>query len=205
MQASGAALRIENLTGASIVPALADVARLRIEVFREWPYLYDGSLAYEHDYLAGFAASRDALIVAAWDGARIVGAATAAPLTGHTADFALLFANHGIDPERVFYCGESVLLPGYRGSGVGRSFFERREAHARACTGSKGPFELIAFCAVMRAVDDPRVPAGYRPLDEFWSRRGYRAASGLVGRYAWKEIGAAEETEKPMQFWMKPL
>lgn len=202
---AGATVRIEDLTGSAILPALADVARLRIEVFREWPYLYDGSLDYEREYLAGFSKARDALIVAAWDGARIIGAATAAPLADHTSMFAPLFRAQGLDPERIFYCGESVLLPSYRGSGLGHAFFDRREAHARRCTGPTGAFTHVAFCAVVRVDEDPRKPLGYRPLDVFWSKRGYRQVAGLVGNYAWQEIGARIETEKPMQFWMKPL
>lgn len=202
---AGATIRIENLTGSAIAPALTNVARLRIEVFREWPYLYDGSLDHEHEYLADFARATDALIVAAWDGERIVGAATASPLAGHTPAFAVLFRAHGLDEERTFYCGESVLLPAYRGSGLGHAFFDRREAHARRCMSPAGSFTHAAFCAVVRAPDDPREPPGYRPLDAFWSKRGYQKMPGLLGSYAWQELGAAAETEKPMQFWMKPL
>ncbi|NNK15931.1 MAG: GNAT family N-acetyltransferase, partial [Sulfitobacter sp.] len=32
---------VQPLTGTALVNALNDVARLRIEVFRDWPYLYD--------------------------------------------------------------------------------------------------------------------------------------------------------------------
>jgi GNAT superfamily N-acetyltransferase len=200
-----ATVRIEDLTGSAILPAVGDVARLRIEVFCEWPYLYDGSLDYERTYLAGLSTAKDALIVAAWDGTRIVGAATAAPLAGHTSEFAVLFRAHGLDPDRIFYCGESVLLPAYRGSGLGHAFFDRREAHARRCTGPAGAFTHVAFCAVVRADEDSRRPPGYRPLDAFWSKRGYRHVAGLLGSYTWKEMGARAETEKSMQFWMKPL
>ena len=44
MAAAGARVRIETLTGAALTEALDDVARLRIAVFRDWPYLYDGTL-----------------------------------------------------------------------------------------------------------------------------------------------------------------
>ena len=37
--------------------AVEQVAALRITVFREWPYLYDGSVDYEARYLSAFAAS----------------------------------------------------------------------------------------------------------------------------------------------------
>jgi GNAT superfamily N-acetyltransferase len=203
--AAGTGVTVEALTGPALIAGLSEVARLRIEVFREWPYLYDGSLDYERNYLAELASARDAVIVAAKDGASVVGAATAAPLAGHTPQFAQLFAARGLDPRRVFYCGESVLLPAYRGRGIGQAFFDLREEHARACRSAGEPFTHVAFCAVMRAADDTRCPPAYRPLDDFWRARGYRPVEGLVGAYSWKEIGQAEETEKPMQFWMKPL
>ena len=45
---------VRVLTGAALDAALDDVARLRITVFREWPYLYDGDLEYERDYLNAY-------------------------------------------------------------------------------------------------------------------------------------------------------
>ena len=75
----GSQLRIEWLSGRALGPALADVARLRIEVFRAWPHLYDGTVDTEQRCLAEFAAAKDAIVVAARDGERIVGAATPAP------------------------------------------------------------------------------------------------------------------------------
>lgn len=199
------AISVEASSGAALTSALADVARLRINVFRDWPYLYDGSIEYESNYLAEFSGAKDAIVVLARDGTRIVGAATAAPLAGHTSEFVPLFAAHGFDPQRIFYCGESVLLPDYRGQGIGGAFFDRREAHARACAGPMGLYTHITFCAVVRSPDDRRAPSGYQPLDAFWRKRGYAPVPGLIGSYSWREIGDAVETEKPMQFWMKPL
>lgn len=198
-------LQIEALSGHALVAALPDVAALRISVFRDWPYLYDGTIDYERRYLAELAQADAALIVVARDCGRIVGAATAAPLAGHTPQFARLFRDHDLDPARTFYCGESVLLSQYRGRGLGHAFFDRREAHARSVVGPNGGYTHIAFCGVVRDPADPRMPADYRPLDPFWRRRGYSPVEGLVGSYSWKEIGSDEETAKPMQFWMKTL
>lgn len=198
-------IEIEPVTGDRLAEVLGDVARLRIAVFRDWPYLYDGTLEYERGYLAGLAAEPDALVVVARHREEIVGAATAAPLAGHTPEFAPLLAARGYDPERVFYCGESVLLPAYRGRGIGHAFFDRREAHALACRSATDRYTHATFCAVVRDPSDARVPSGYRPLEPFWRRRGYEPVEGLLGSYAWKEIGAMAETSKPMQFWMKAL
>ena len=198
-------VRVEAVSGAAIGGVLAAVARLRIAVFREWPYLYDGTLDYEQRYLAEFAKAPDAVIVAAYDGEAIVGAATAAPLAGHTAEFIPLFAAAGFDPATVFYCGESVLLPSHRGRGLGHAFFDAREAQARACTSAKGAYRHTAFCGVVRDADDARRPVDYVALDTFWRRRGYAPVEGLVGTYDWKEIGAVVETRHAMQFWIKAL
>jgi hypothetical protein len=57
----------------------------------------------------------------------------------------------------------------------------------------------------VRPDDHPLRPKGYVPLDALWGKRGYAKAEGLVGRFAWKDVGQPAETEKPMQFWMKTL
>jgi GNAT superfamily N-acetyltransferase len=198
-------ITVEPLTGAALVEALPALARLRIEVFRAWPYLYEGTLDYEQGYLQRFATAKDTVIVAARDGAEIVGVATASPLKEHTAKFAPQFAALGFDPDRVFYCGESVLLPAYRGQGIGHAFFEHREAQARACTGRGGRYTHSAFCGVVRPDEHPARPADYVPLDAFWRKRGYAPVVGLVGQYSWKDVGDSAQTEHPMQFWAKAL
>ncbi len=198
-------LVIEPLTGAAIKDAVPALARLRIAVFRDWPYLYDGSRSYEEGYLAEFAASEGAVIIAARDGDEIVGVATASPLRGHTDAFVPLFEARGLDPDRMFYFGESVLLPSYRGRGIGHAFFDGREAHARNMAGAKGAYTHTTFCGVIRPDDHPMRPKDYHPLDPFWTKRGYRKVEGLVGSFEWLDIGDAEKTKKPMQFWMKPL
>ena len=52
-------IETRRLLGESLGAALEDVARLRIAVFRTWPYLYDGDLAYEQEYLQTYRDSAD--------------------------------------------------------------------------------------------------------------------------------------------------
>jgi GNAT superfamily N-acetyltransferase len=194
-------VRVVPLTGESAAGALDALARLRIAVFRDWPYLYDGTMEYERKYLAKLAAAQGAVVVTAYDGEAMVGCATGAPMAEVEAEFATPFRARGLDIGRIFYCGESVLLPAYRGRGLGHAFFDHREARARALGG----LTHVAFCAVARPDDHPLRPADYVPLDAFWTRRGYARAEGLVARFTWKDIDQPGETEKPMQFWMRAL
>jgi GNAT superfamily N-acetyltransferase len=193
-------LRVEPLTGARLHAHLPDVARLRIEVFRAYPYLYDGDPAYERDYIAAFAASPNAVIVAAFDGDEVVGASTAAPLCAQVDDVTAPFRSRGDDLSSYFYFGESVLRASYRGRGIGVRFFELREAQALVCGAS-----YATFCAVVRPTGHWARPKGYEPLDAFWGKQGYAVQPGLICQMSWKEIGALAESPKPMQFWMKRL
>ena len=193
-------LRIEALTGEALAAALPDLARLRIEVFRAFPYLYDGDMAYEERYLRAYAESPGAIIVGAFDGDRLVGAATGAPMEDHAAEFAKPFAERGHDLHEIFYCGESVLLPSYRGQGAGHAFFDLREARGREL-GRR----YSCFCAVIRPDNHPLRPDDYTPLDLFWRKRGYEKVEGMVATFSWRDVGEREATEKPMQFWMRAL
>ena len=125
-------IQVERLTGQALADALDDVARLRIEVFRAWPYLYDGDAGYEAEYLQTYRESADAILVGAFDGDRLVGASTGTPMEDHAEDFGAAFAGQGIALEDIFYCAESVLLPEYRGHGLGHRFFDAREAQCRS-------------------------------------------------------------------------
>jgi hypothetical protein len=112
-------VRIERLTGSALAAAVPELARLRMMVFRDWPYLYDGTLDYEQEYLATFSSATGAVLVAAYDAGAMVGAATAAPLLESAEEFAAPFRAHGDDPAQIFYFGESVLLKAHRGKSPG--------------------------------------------------------------------------------------
>ncbi|WP_029009505.1 GNAT family N-acetyltransferase [Azospirillum halopraeferens] len=195
------ALRIEPLTGDALRRHLADLADLRIAVFRAFPYLYEGSRAYEERYLATYADAPGSVIVGARDGDRLVGAATGLPLRHEPDTVTRPLADAGLDVGRVFYYGESVLLPDYRGRGVGVRFFTEREAHARRLGG----FDHAVFCAVDRPDDHPRRPAGHVPLDGFWRNRGFRPLPGVTCRFSWRDLDEDGESEKLMRFWIKDL
>ena len=113
------AIAIETCTGAALAALTDELAALRLTVFREWPYLYEGSVAYEAAYLDAYVRSPRAAIILARQAQRIVGAATCVPLADESENVQAPFVSRGWDVKDFFYFGESVLLPGLRGRGVG--------------------------------------------------------------------------------------
>jgi GNAT superfamily N-acetyltransferase len=193
-------LSFETLAGAALHPLLPDLARLRIAVFREWPYLYEGDEAYERGYLRAYADAPGAAVVVCRAGDAVVGAATCEPMTQGHAPVRRVFEAAGLDPAQHCYFGESVLLAPYRGRGAGVRFFAEREAHARSLG-----LRYATFCGVQRDPADPRRPPGHVPLDDFWRKRGYAPRPDLVVSFSWKEIGQAAEMPHALPFWIKDL
>lgn len=198
---SGEGFTYVEVRGAEITPHLDELGTLRIAVFREFPYLYAGDLEYEREYLDTYVRSPQSLVVLLQRDGRTVGATSSLPLAETDPKFQEPFRRAGIPLGEVFYLGESVILPEFRGAGAGHEFMRRREAQAR----SLGGICCTAFCAVDRPADHPARPDGYRPLDAFWERIGYRRRPDLTCRFSWKEVGEAEETPKQLTFWLKEL
>lgn len=194
---------IKILTGADPelalrVPALA---RLRISVFREFPYLYDGSLAYEEKYLATYTACHESVVALALVGDEVVGASTGLPLDAETENIKNAFTSPPYAHSEIFYCGESILLPEFRGHGLYKEFFAARENHARRL----GRFKWITLCAVIRPTHHPQRPANYVPLDAIWQKFGYVEASALRCQMAWRDLDEITSSPKEMMFWLKQL
>ncbi len=194
-------IAIQRVKGAAVQPYIPTLARLRIKVFREYPYLYDGDFDYESRYLATYANAPEALFVLAFDNDRVVGVATGVPMQYETDDVKQPFLQNGFHPENLFYFGESVLQAEYRGKGIGHRFFDERERYAHELNR----FDYTCFCAVERDENDSRRLAHYRPLDGFWEKRGYEKHPELATTFSWKELGEIQETPKPMAFWLRPV
>ena len=193
-------IRIDVLTGDAIRLVLLQLADLRIRIFHDWPYLYEGDHAYEMRYVEKYATTEGAIVAIATDTAThsIIGASTALPLIHAEAELQAPFLEAGKDIASWYYFGESVLDTAYRGKGIGVAFFEAREKMA-ADLGYKN----MAFCSVIRPDDHPQKPAHYKPLDSLWNKRGFSRHHEMIAHFDWRDNGHTEETTKPLVFWLK--
>lgn len=196
------AIEIKCVSGTQIEQYFDDLARLRITVFREFPYLYDGNVEHEREYLSTYSKTDGAVIVLALDDGEVIGMSTGIPMVSETDEVKAPFLAAGYDINRIFYFGESVLDKTYRGQGIGVRFFEAREAHAQKVAGQ---FDYCTFCAVERPEDHPRRPSDYIPLNQFWNKRGYQHHSELFTSFTWQDLDETSKSPKKLSFWIREI
>jgi ribosomal protein S18 acetylase RimI-like enzyme len=187
------------LSGEEIRKFLPEVAALRIKVFREYPYLYEGNNEYEKKYLERYAKSPTSIIVVAENlqGA-IIGASTGNAMENEMSEVAKPFVAAGYDLNGIYYFAESVLLPEYRGMGIGKEFMQARLRKAKQL-GKK----YAAFCSVVR--EGHNAPYGYNSPEHLWKKQGFVKHPELVSYFSWKDIGDEVETRKPLVYWLKEI
>lgn len=179
---------------------LPDMARLRLKVFHDYPYLYEGDIEYEAEYLQEYFAKPDCALILALDNSLVVGASSCLPLKHAKTEFQRPFMNEGWDLSKGFYFAESVLLPEYRGQGAGSTFFRLREELAIQLE----QYEYLAFCTVDRCDQEEFRPENYHTLDDFWKKQGFKSTE-LVAKFAWRDRGQDRASMKNMPFWIKSI
>lgn len=187
----------ETATGSGIAKLIPPLGQLRIRVFHDFPYLYEGSPEYEENYLQVYTKNHLSIAFVVFDGNKPVGATTGMPLSSESKEIQRPFLERGMNIDEIFYFGESILLPEYRGHGLGHLFFDVREKHAL-----ENGFKTTVFCSVIRPEDHPLRPADYRPNDIFWTKRGYEKQDYSC-RMTWLDRNETLETEKELIFWTK--
>lgn len=186
--------------GDQVSAYIDDLARLRITVFKEFPYLYEGSYVYEQNYLSIYTQSKKSLVILAVHNDQVIGTSTCIPMQDESKEFQSCFIEKNIDMTKVFYFGESIILKEFRGQKIGHQFFKLREQHAQEHMPG---LNYTSFCAVDRKQDHPLRPANYKPLDSFWQRMGYEKQNEMKVYYKWKDIDKEHEDSKAMTVWLK--
>lgn len=177
------------------------MAKLRMEVLREYPFQEESDLYREMQYLRKIAACKETIAVMIFDGTTLVGASVGYPLSIEEPNIAKPFSEKKLPIDSFYYFGDSILLRQYRGRGIGHHFFDAREAHVHHYK----KYKYICFC-VPECLDEKREqPADYIPLVDFWRKRGYIHHPELHCIMSWKNLGDAHPTEKTMHFWVKEI
>jgi GNAT superfamily N-acetyltransferase len=191
-------LQYYRLNGQDARAHFEQMAKLRISVFKEFPYLYLGNQEYEKNYLETYFKSKYSMIFLVKENQELVGMTTCIKASDETTDLNHVFAKFNFNPQRILYLGESLLLPKYRGLGLGKLFFKEREDFGRSLG-----IQQFSFCAVTREINHRMRPNNYSPLNSFWEKMGYRPIPLMTTELSWRDIDQSEDTNKIMQYWMK--
>lgn len=194
-------MQIQVLTGQEIQPYLDRVASLRSSVFREYPYLSEGDLQIERNYLEMYSHAPHGILLLAVEGEKVIGAITGIPLIEAAPLLQSVFLDRKISIDPFFYLGDIMIVKEYRGEGMGRRLYECLENHVRERTS----YRQIFISEILRSADDPRRPKNYAPSDKFWEKLGFVKHPELIAHYPWKDIGSSHVTEHTMITWIKEL
>ena len=198
-------MEIKLVTGKEICTYLDIVATMRLQYFREFPYLYEGSLEAEKNYIRKLALIPDALLTVALMDEKVIGFCTGVPLKSDydsIKEAKTLFINEGVDPTPYFYYGEMIVLPAFRNAKTLLSMAQAQDAWCKA----RG-FIFSCFLTVMRKLNDLRFPKKYRSLEPIWLRGGYKRMQ-LSIFLQWPTIqldGSVEEKVNELEFWEKKI
>ena len=180
--------RFAVLRGAQIEPYIRQIVDLHLAVFKELPYLYDGTVEEYWPVIKLYADSAEGIACLLFDGETLVGAATGAPLNAMPKAYQTPFQG---PIGEIFYLGEEVLLGGYRGQHYGAQLYHQ---FVRAIPGS---FKTIAFCRIEESADPP--------FNAVLRKHGFVEQKDKVVEFLWRNVGSKEEIPHKMVYWIKDL
>ncbi|MFN7115345.1 MAG: GNAT family N-acetyltransferase [Saprospiraceae bacterium] len=193
-------IHIQPFHGWQAEQYIEELARLRIEVFRDFPYLYDGDMDYETQYLKTLIDAPDNFIVMAFNGSEVVGAATGLPLAHETFNISQPIEQGGYNIDTIYYLGESIIRKPYRSNGINTRFFQAAEHRAK----SLGEYEFLAFCNIERSPDHPASPEHYAEPRKHWCSLGFQPTD-IICNISWKDLQESTASPKNLRFWIKSI
>lgn len=191
-------IRFTIQQGKEIYPYIQDLARLRISIFREYPYLYDGNDTYEAKYLSKFSEVEDTYVVLIFDNDKVIGAFTGIPIRFEDETIVKHIPQDKVNDT--YYLSEILLDKNYRGKGIGAQLLHQLEDKII----SLKKYKRFYFASVIRPENHPEKPKDYKSLDTMWLSNGYQPTS-FTCTLSWKEISEEVETEKTLALWEKEI
>ena len=179
------------LTGSNIESSLETLAALRLEIFQEYPYLYDGRREDELCYLKSYAVAPDACVILVQESGTFVGAVTGMPLIHEDTQLLEAFTRNSRAVEGLYYVGELLLYQGFRNRGLGSRLLEQMESHIRTL----GKYHHLTCATLERPDDHPARPEDYIPITRFLAHTQFALCQASPRSFpGWKQMGSSEST-----------
>lgn len=193
-------LSLHVLHGNEAVLKWEAFANIRIDMFKEYPYLYEGALDSEKEYLETYFQSPNTRLLAIFDKEDLVGFSNCIPLNEEMDSIQKAFKAQKIDVEDYLYIGEVMLKEPFRGQGLMRKFMEFHEERAKEL-GKK----FLTFMTIKRPKDHPMRPHDYRDLEPIWEHFGFQYEPTINIEIPWTQIDTGKEEANNLGVWVKEI
>lgn len=192
---------MQVLKGEAIRPYVKDITDLCLVVYREFPYLYEGT---EEEYMPAiehYAQSPLGIACVLFDNQKLVGIAIGEPMGAMREKYKQPLLNFYSESEldAFFYFGEFLLLKEYREKGLGQKMYFELEKQIN----EEGQLRTICFCKIAEFDKHPLMPKNYKSLDEFWTKLGFSQREEIATSVFWRNIGEEEDSPHKMIYWVK--
>lgn len=196
-------IRMQVLQGEMINSHVKDITGLSLIIYREYPYLYEGT---EEEYLPliqHYAQSDNGIACLLFDNEKPIGVAIGMPMNAMRESYKkpILNSSEKIDIDSIFYLGEFLLLKGYRGKGLGKQMYIEFERLVKA----KENFKTICFCKIFESDNHHLMPTNYKSLNDFWTKLGFKQQENLSFSVFWRNVFEVEDSPHKLVYWMKSL
>lgn len=187
-------IQIKVVKGQEIAPYVADITNLCLTVYREPPYLYEGTVEEYGPFIQKYTESPESIVCLIMDGNDVVGATTGTPLSEMREHYTQSFLDNGYSLPSFYYIGEMVILPEYRGKGYGKSMYQEMEKNVRAIN----QFPYLCFCEIEQ-------PNQIQKSNQLIIQNGYVKHEELSFNIDWLDIGETEVSPHHLVYWIKSL
>lgn len=196
---------IKVITGEEFHRLLPFIAEQRIEAYRPYPYLYEGSMEDEQRSLILLAQSAHAAVAVAYFNNTIVGLVPRIPLVDYAEEFIgsiEAFEKDGKNPNDYYYITDVIVQEAHQGKKLATHLIEQIEHY---CSSLGYPYA----CFVCESYEShPLKPQNYRELDSLWERLGYRKSAICITFLDWNTLqpdGSTKYSPHVLPYWIKQL
>lgn len=198
-------IRIETYRGQEINSHIKEITDVALVVYRDYPYLYEGTVEEYLPILALNGKSSCGLGCLVYDNDKVIGAALGMPADEIRSHYLepLLKVSSREKLKASFYFAEMLLLKEYRNSDLGQQIYNAMEKLVKA----EGIFNRIYFCNIVEADQHPLKPKDYLPFDEFWQmeKLGFEKCESLTFNAYWQNINETEDSPHQQVYWTKSI
>lgn len=178
------------------------MARVYINMFKEFPYLYEGSIVEcEKNYLEGYFISNLSRILLLFKNERVVGVSVSLPVDEvKETKIKSTFLKKQLDTSKYFYIGGTVIEEPFRSLELIRTISKYHETHAK-----NNGYSQLVFVTVKRNPFHPSQTVNYRTLEPIWQHLGYSLVEGIEVKDKWKQADTHQEEENTLHIWTKAV